>query len=459
MKRTIYILILGAAILTSCTKYLDIKPYGEVIPKTADEFASLLHKILESIDYGEEYIIGEGTAMADLECYSDNVEGNLTLYPDGNTRPVYVGAQMSSKPVIYERLYSTIRDCNIVLDNMTERDTRLGKDVLGTAYALRGICYYNLLRNFCEPPVGNMTGLGVPIVTVFDMEAKPVRSSIAKTFELAESDMKNAISYGIEDEIFRFNSDVMEAYLARLYFWVGDWSNAELYAGKVLSKHPLISGQEYLDMMTSVVTPRGNMLLKSRIYSDSSTERIYNTAFVTVATAPISKRFVDLFHEKEKDIRYELSFNAKREVTKMMFACVRPAEMQLIVAESRYHMENEPGALSALNEFRRKRIADVVDYTNETLPTVNPDEFIKVDVYGEPLTPLLNAILNERRKELFMEGDRWFELKRNGRPEMWVAKQGRKYTTLPYMYTFPLPIQDMELVDGLIQNPGYDKTR
>jgi hypothetical protein len=271
--------------------------------------------------------------------------------------------------------------------------------------------------------------------------------------------MKNAISYGIEDEIFRFNSDVMEAYLARLYFWVGDWSNAELYAGKVLSKHPLISGQEYLDMMTSVVTPRGNMLLKSRIYSDSSTERIYNTAFVTVATAPISKRFVDLFHEKEKDIRYELSFNAKREVTKMMFACVRPAEMQLIVAESRYHMENEPGALSALNEFRRKRIADVVDYTNETLPTVNPDEFIKVDVYGEPLTPLLNAILNERRKELFMEGDRWFELKRNGRPEMWVAKQGRKYTTLPYMYTFPLPIQDMELVDGLIQNPGYDKTR
>ena len=98
-------------------------------------------------------------------------------------------------------------------------------------------------------------------------------------------------------------------------------------------------------------------------------------------------------------------------------------------------------------------------YNNETLPTVNPDEFIKVDVYGEPLTPLLNAILNERRKELFMEGDRWFELKRNGRPEMWVAKQGRKYTTLPYMYTFPLPIQDMELVDGLIQNPGYDKTR
>ena len=77
---------------------------------------------------------------------------------------------------------------------------------------------------------------------------------------------------------------------------------------------------------------------------------------------------------------------------------------------------------------------------------------------GKELTPLINAILNERRKELFCEGDRWYELKRNGRPEFWVAKQGRKYTTAKFLYTWPLPIDDILLVPGLVQNPGYEKT-
>ena len=81
-----------------------------------------------------------------------------------------------------------------------------------------------------------------------------------------------------------------------------------------------------------------------------------------------------------------------------------------------------------------------------------------MDVTGKELTPLINAILNERRKELFCEGDRWYELKRNGRPEFWVARQGRKYTTEKFLYTWPIPINDMLLVPGLIQNPGYDKT-
>ena len=127
--------------------------------------------------------------------------------------------------------------------------------------------------------------------------------------------------------------------------------------------------------------------------------------------------------------------------------------------ESLYHSGDKTGALDALNAFRKMRIEGVEDFTMENLPSVDEEEYVTVDVYGEPLTPLLNAILNERRKELFMEGDRWYELKRNGRPEFWAAKQGRKYTTYRFMYTFPLPIQDVDIVDGLIQNPGYDKVQ
>ena len=78
-----------------------------------------------------------------------------------------------------------------------------------------------------------------------------------------------------------------------------------------------------------------------------------------------------------------------------------------------------------------------------------------VDALGNPVTPLLQAILDERRKEMFMEGDRWFELKRNGRPEWWVISNGLKYTTRKYLYTAPISKDDIDLNPGLEQNPGY----
>ena len=460
MKRIIYILAFCAALSTACTKFLDIKPYGKVIPKTAEDFSSLLHSTLEDIDFGEEVILGNILSVADLECYADNLEANLSLNESMSSYlPLYIGDDLSNKQNLYSNLYDAIKDCNIIMDNIEEKETRLAKDVLGTAYAIRGICYYNLLRNFCEPPVGNMQGLGVPLVIKFDMEDKPLRSTIAQTIAQVESDMLSAISYQIEDPIFRFNTDIMEGYLARLYFWVGDWVKAADYARKVLAKYPLLNGTAYTEMLASETTPKGNMIIKSGRLTDSNMSLQYSGAKSNLASRPVSKRFVDIFIEKEADIRYMLSFNKKRIYQKNLFACMRSAEMQLILAESLYHSESKEDALSALNEFRRNRIDGVVDYTMESLPPVNPDEYIKVDVYGRSLTPLLNAILNERRKELFMEGDRWYELKRNGRPEFWAARQGRKYTTMKFMYTFPLPVGDVELVDGLIQNPGYDKVR
>ena len=90
-----------------------------------------------------------------------------------------------------------------------------------------------------------------------------------------------------------------------------------------------------------------------------------------------------------------------------------------------------------------------------TLPAVDANEYIKTDCTGAALTPLMQAILNERRKELYLEGDRFFELKRNGRPAIWSVYQGLKYTTEKFMYTFPLPPADLQVNPGLIQNPGY----
>lgn len=456
MKK-IFILIIALPLIFSCKEYLDIKPYGKTIPKTPEEFSAILHVHLDNIDSGEETIFGNISSIINSECWADDLEANLTKYPDGNFINLYIGTALSGQQHYYAFLYSVIKDCNIIIGNMNYDGTRLAANVLGTAHSLRGICYYNLLRNFCEPAVNNPDGLGVPVITVFDMEARQKRGTVREVAALIAEDYSKAQEYNISDKAYRFNNDVLNALQARLYFWTGDWDKAVAFSDKVLEKFPLLSGKEYSDMIESYVARKGNMLFKSGTMITGK-EMEYNGAMNYAHCRPVTRKFVELFSDKEKDIRYALSFDNKRAYVKKPLSCIRSAEMQLIKAEALYHKGDESGSLKALNDLRSKRITGVADYTSATLPPVNADDRIKEDATGKALTPLMYSILCERRKEMFMEGDRWYELKRNGRPEYWVAKQGRKYTTRKYMYTFPIPVGDVILIEGMVQNPGYEKT-
>ena len=129
--------------------------------------------------------------------------------------------------------------------------------------------------------------------------------------------------------------------------------------------------------------------------------------------------------------------------------------MVLMLAECRAHQGQTGKALEQLNLLRSKRIPGVADYSLATLPAVRPGNRIKEDARGHALTPLLQAILDERQKEFFMEGDRWFDLKRCGRPEWWIVSNGLKYTTKAYLYTQPIYKNDVLLNPEMIQNYGY----
>ena len=50
-KLKLVIIALFVGMFFSCNSYLDLKPYGQVIPKTPDEFASLLNTMLYDIDF------------------------------------------------------------------------------------------------------------------------------------------------------------------------------------------------------------------------------------------------------------------------------------------------------------------------------------------------------------------------------------------------------------------------
>ena len=458
MKKILSLLLIPVLLLvSSCDNYLDIKPYGKTIPKTSEEFVALLHAILNRIDYGEdEVLVGNAVSVQNLECYAENLDASLTSYPAGNVLPIYIGSHTNQKQASYEKLYQHIRDSNIVINNLTADQTELDKNVLGTAYAIRGISYYQLMRQFCEPYKQGQQQLGVPLVRDFDMEARPLRSSLKETMDFIESDLTKALSYGVEEEVYRFTEDVVRAYLARFYFWTNQWDKVIPHAEALLISYPLLEGAAYTAMLQSKNTRQGNTLLRSYVFSSTSSDITYSNAMQAIKARPLSREFVELFPEKGADVRYTLVMDKKRQSTKNLLSGVRTDEMCLILAEAYAHKKDSDKALYYLNHLRSKRISNYEPYTLQTLPAVDAGQTIKVDATGAPLTPLMQAILNERRKELYGEGDRWFELKRNGGPEFWVAKDGLKYVTEAFLYTFPIPRIDVELINGLQQNPGYE---
>lgn len=463
MKAIHYIgCLLAALSCYSCSEYLDIKPYGRTIPKTAEEFSALIHNHLNNIDIGNDaLLIGNisSTAMWDTGC-GDDFENCLTSAA-GSTLPIYLGeaAYSVSRGYDYRDLYAIIRDCNLAIHEMKEDGTEEANLTRGTAYALRGTAYYQLMRLYCEAPEAGKfdSQQGVPLVTSFDMEAKPLRSTLQETIGQIESDLKEAIGYHISNPLFRFTEDVCKGYLARLYFWSEQWGQALPLAQELLRSHPLVEGEAYTHMIATSTELTGNQLIKSYQLMAKDAASDEQLLLAPLQYRPVSKRLISQFpsDERERDIRYKLWFTAKRINTKPVFCGMRAAEFALMEAECQYHLGREAEALKAINNFRRHRISDYRDLTMDSLPPVPSLEIIRQDATGKAVTPLLGLILSERRKELYLESDRFFELKRNGTPEYWTAYNGRKYTTQVHMYTFPIPAKDLLIVDGLKQNPGY----
>src|SRR5690606_13433057 len=147
-KKIIYSFLIAISLVGySCNEYLDIKPYGKAIPETAEEFSSILHGHLNNVDYGsDELLIGNSSSVLDFEMFSDNFNATLTIFPAGRSLPIYVGSEINDMKTRYQNLYAIIRDANIIINNMAESGSQKDRNVLGTAYAMRGITYFTLLR-------------------------------------------------------------------------------------------------------------------------------------------------------------------------------------------------------------------------------------------------------------------------------------------------------------------------
>jgi hypothetical protein len=113
---------------------------------------------------------------------------------------------------------------------------------------------------------------------------------------------------------------------------------------------------------------------------------------------------------------------------------IRFAEVVLIKAEALARLNRLPEAITEVNRIRVRAGLAAIPAT--PLPTQ---------------AALLDAISNERRLELALEGDRWPDLIRTGRALAVLGIPANRAFQLLY----PIPAREITVSPGLTQNPGY----
>ena len=114
---------------------------------------------------------------------------------------------------------------------------------------------------------------------------------------------------------------------------------------------------------------------------------------------------------------------------------LRYAEVLLMNAEANLELGNYDAALKSLNKVRNRAKLDDLTFESEA--------------------QLRSAIWHERRVELAQEGDRFFDLVRQGRAAEIFKALGKQFTP-GVNEIFPIPANQISLSNNvLVQNPGY----
>lgn len=424
----------------SCTKQLNKHPYDAI--DLSQSFQSV--KDAKSWDNGF-YATLRGNVYG-IFTYSTDVQAdqlNATLdFGNRNGFPHrwegFLAGDYTIRDV-WSGYYNGIANLNEAIDGFAtispEDDDEKAElnEYLGDAYFTRAYYYSNLVLRFAKAytPNSASTDLGVPLLTTYDLEALPARATIQEVYDQILSDLSQAktLLSGVDGEpgSTRFNKDVVIALEARVKMYMQDW------AGAATDAKSLIDGKTY-ELITDAAT------LEKMWTNDLGTETIFqslvsapnelaNTNSIYLGYNAGNKTHVPDFIPSQwvvdmyadNDIRKSVYFlkdsvfiqgtnyngiymvnkypgnpdfftssSTNYENEPKLF---RIAEMYLILAEAQYHT-SPAASLITLNELRTARGLTA-------LSNVSGDN-------------LLQAIKDERFRELAFEGFRLDDLKRWG---------------------------------------------
>ncbi len=487
MKKTFFkyilssILIIGAV---GCEKAVDKSPTHALSQENAfksiGDFETSLSAVYNSLRgagyYGRNQSIIPDMLAENLVQTSESLVNfaELTDWAYTTTNGTIAETWLAGWGIIF--------NANVIINNIDKfanasNQTRVNK-IKGQAIALRAMAHFDLLKYFADNLDRNSTSAAIPYVKQSALESspasfKPARLTVTQVYDEIYADIAIArtalsnVNSPINTATSKYRIDItaLNAIQARVALYAKDWATANTASTAVINALPLatravfpsiwrdlsqtevafavfFSPGEFLSRLAGdVYSPTtgtnrsqfdGNPTFFSQI--DEANDIRFSTSvtrgFTTTAVVrPLTRLVVTKYNGKGTALDGVVDWKA-----------FRTGEMYLIRAEARQNTSQEALALADLNTLRAARI----------------NGFIAGTETGAALT---TAIQLERSKELFMEGHRWFDLKRTSRNinRGAIVAPTTQSILVPTRreWVWPIPQGERDANPNMTQNPGY----
>jgi starch-binding outer membrane protein, SusD/RagB family len=474
------ILLFSSLLMTmfSCKKLLDVKETdfigGEIALKTVlnNEQGIIGAYSLMNIEMG----IGLNAVFSDELVTADFYNAASVHEWQYGTQDVAIRDNYTAV-----RLYYQIIDrVNRVLQALptataaNAAEEAIRSRVRGEALFLRAFCHFELYRYYSNSSVG--TDLAMAYMESPSLQPT-ARITVAPYFQKLKADLLAAkpllpaySSSATSITLGRANQMAVTALQARVALYLKEWNDATTFSTEYINAIPLASKANFGGIWTDA---NNSEVAFKLIRSATNGPKIGNlfrgnstATNIGVITWTVSQKLWDMY-DQTNDIRFTtyyknepLLVGAGRKYSRLIkkyegtaygsatenvadAKVFRTGEMYLIRAEAKAENNDLIGAASDLNALRDARINNYVPIVLAT----------KSDA--------INAIMDERFKELPYEGHRFWDLKRKNLPVVRLAadlSNPTAPTTLPagnFRFLLPIPSTEIQANPLIQQNPGY----
>lgn len=468
--------IAGCLFVAGCKNYLDIPlPVDKISGSSAftndKSCAATLNPIFAALADGSHF---DGTGIGfKTGLYTDELtnyavsELNTSIYSS-----VVTPGQVSD---IWTAFYAQIYRLNLSLEGISSSTALLNHrdQWLGEAYFLRALTHFYLTNIYGD----------IPLVLTSDYRSNNVikRSPQDQVYAQVIEDLKKAesllpetysdVSGSTTEDRGRPNKGAAKALLARVYLYTSQWQAASDKASEVISQTGLYELAPLADAF-AVAGNKESIITLAPVSTNPIApyvkDRNIYVAGLTAAEIPagrtitsfgvngaLSKSLLGSFEPGDQrftqwifpayqvtgadTVKYFIPFKYKSRVNGEEYEVVlRLAELYLIRAEAKAELNDPGGAKTDLNLIRhRAGLGETPATTKEAI---------------------INAILRERRVELFSEeGHRFFDLRRRKLLDEVMAveaplKNGSWQGTQQF---WPIAPAEILANPNLTQTPGY----
>ncbi len=481
-KKSLYIIALASLTMFSCKDFLDVKPTDSTdssvtIQTLADAkvmINGLTRKVAQSSLYGRNMLL-----------YGDTKGGDLTIISQGRgLDALYVfnhSVNNNNYADFWTDGYNAIMQANNIIksiDGLQAAGTELDfNNYEGQALTFRALLHFDLVKLYGKTYTEDPNAHGVPVVTeLLETSALPLRSKVSDVYTQIIADLEAAAPLLSKTKSNGYiNYYLNRAILSRVYMTMGNYDKALATAEEIIDSkvYSLYSNSEW-------VSSWANQFGKESIFEitiakdqgdlGSSSLGFYylkNKVNNALGNFTASDYFLERLGQDETDVRWgiftddelerqascykyvgsvEMDGDGKDTYTAVNIKVVRLSEIYLNAAESalKKSSPDKTKAATYLNEIRKR---------SPKLPLATA------------ATVTEQMILDEKSKELYGEGFRYWDMIRTNKTitfndeHVGVSMTHREKSINRTFYKTILPIPRLELDanPGLEeqQNPGY----